>query len=112
MNAIIPFAASVLICSFACDSPADTPQIRVSVSVKAKGNTSEGNIGREELLGYVASVAITDGDGRLVGHFIVTDDTIDEHPGCRGSEILGEDFPELSCQSLIAANRSPVGINR
>src|SRR5262245_37753934 len=35
MNAIIPFVASLLICSFACNLSAGTPEIRISVKVAA-----------------------------------------------------------------------------
>jgi hypothetical protein len=36
MNAIRLFVASLLMCSFACNLSADTPQIRVSVEAKGK----------------------------------------------------------------------------
>jgi len=42
MNAIIPFAAGLPICSFACDLSAETPQIRVSIQAKGEnGNDAK-----------------------------------------------------------------------
>jgi len=42
MNAIIPFIASLLVCSLACNLSADTPQIRVAIQATVKnGNDAE-----------------------------------------------------------------------
>ena len=42
MNSVIPFVASLLICSVVCNSSADTPQIRVGIQAKIEnGNDAQ-----------------------------------------------------------------------
>jgi hypothetical protein len=112
MNAITPFVASLLICSFACKLSADTPQIRLSVEAHGE-NGDDARIvsalsrefrkldgvlvidtqpalkitcvvvrltasGQKMQTGYAASIAVTNGDDRLISHNIQVHRSIDQ----------------------------------
>jgi hypothetical protein len=108
MKAIIPFVASLLICSFACNLSAGTRQIRVSVQAEGRNGDDArmvSALSRElrkldgvsvtdtqppikifcvvihihtRLEAYATSVAVTDRDGRLFAHFVHASSSIDE----------------------------------
>jgi hypothetical protein len=76
MNAIIPVVAGLLICSYACNLSADTPQIRVSIQVG--GGPDRANADDARMLSALShefrkldGVSVTDTQPALTIHCIV-----------------------------------------
>jgi hypothetical protein len=94
MNAIIPFVASLLICSFACNLSADTPQIRVNVQ-------ASGGNGDDARMVSALSREFSKLDGVSV---------IDTQPAIKIDCVIGRKFVLLSVKNVPIIYASSVAV--